>query len=377
MSRQLDPNRTYIFDGTVRIGARAYFGLPNTDPRVVANRIPIFSNKAGTVEIPQPQQTDEQGVLPNIYVNAQEYSFAVDTAPEENSEQIVYEPALEGFNSPGLITSDIDMNGFKHVNVANATANNQYLTLGQAYQKMPQAVVVDVLSTRNAIVANLPVNPDALLFGQPIRTYLTHDENDSSGVTVKLGAFDAKQTYKGNNLPLDIGDTWGNGAFCDWLYDSTLDKYQLLNPAKVNKAINSDTLDEQDPSFYLDRANMTGTQLLNTISDAGLFAAWNAFNGNASGNEGFLIDLPVSSGSPTNYLRVQGDRRTSNTDAAQSFSFILPFAAVPIVLLQRIGANEAEIYPVTTVSPTGFTVNRIDTAFGGDFYYVAFGRHEI
>lgn len=233
MSRQLDPNKTYIFDGTVRVDARAYFGLPNTDPRVVANRIKIFSDKEGTVEIPQPQQTDEQGVLPPIYINEQEYSFAVDTSPAESSQQIVYEAALEGLNSPGLVTADIDMNGFKHVNVAVATENNQYHTLGQAYGKFPQAVVVDALSTRNAIVADLPVNPSALLFGQPIRTYITHDENDSSVVTVKLGAFAAKQTYKGNNLPLDIGDTYGDGNFCDWLYDDTLDKFQLLNPSQL------------------------------------------------------------------------------------------------------------------------------------------------
>ena len=137
MSRQLDPNKTYIFDGTVRVDARAYFGLPNTDPRVVANRIKIFSDKEGTVEIPQPQQTDEQGVLPPIYINEQEYSFAVDTSPAESSQQIVYEAALEGLNSPGLVTADIDMNGFKHVNVAVATEKQPVSHIRPSVREIP------------------------------------------------------------------------------------------------------------------------------------------------------------------------------------------------------------------------------------------------
>lgn len=230
MSRQLDPNRTYIFNEEIAVGAEAYFGLPNTDPRVVANRIPIFSDKELTVPISQPQQTNSEGVLPPIYVNVVEYSFAVDTSPAESSQQIVYEPELEGLNSGGVVTSDIDMNGFKHVNVGEATANNQYATLGQSNKAYAQVVDSDAASTPNAIVAILPIAPDALVDGQQVVVNLKHAANDNSVVTLTLNNFAPKQCYIENNALLPLRSTVGQDYHAHFIYDESLDKFFFANP---------------------------------------------------------------------------------------------------------------------------------------------------
>lgn len=272
MGRQLDPNKTYFFNGKVVVDGNAYFGLPNQDPTEVANQIQIWADRACSVPLSQPQKTSDQGILPTIYIADPLYSFYIETSNEEGNEQIIYEPELEPLNTQGLVTSDIDMNGFKHLNVAEATENNQYLTLGQAFRMFPQAVVVDATSAPDAIVANLPVNPIALLFGQPIRLYLTHGAN-TGPFTIKLGAFGAKFAYKGNNLAPDAGDTWGNQAFIDVIYDITLDKYQILNPKNSE---NAKLLQGQNGAYYLARVNHTGTQVMATISDAGALATLNS-----------------------------------------------------------------------------------------------------
>jgi len=261
MSQTIDPNKQYFYDGKIAVGALAYYGLPNQDPKVEANQIKIYSDRETTIEIDQPQQTDDQGILPPVFVKEQLYSFKVETAPEQNSEQITLQLELEPLNGVGLVTDNIDMNGFKHTNVAEATENNEYLTLGQSYRKFPQGVVSDPASLENALVANLPIAPDALLFGQPIRLYLDGvPANSTNAVTLKLGAFAAKQLYKGNNLPLAIGDTWGPGAFLDLIYDDVLDKFQLLNPKSAQE------LEGENGAFYLARANHTGTQDFNTTT---------------------------------------------------------------------------------------------------------------
>lgn len=235
MARVLDPQTQYSDDGEPVVAGSAYFGLPNTDPTQVVNQIPIFSDRACTIPLAQPVLTDAQGRLTTaVYVAVNEYSYQVFDALNN---QLLDEPLLEPLNVQGLVTADIDMNGFKHINVGEATANNQYATLGYVNKTFGMVLETDGTSAADAIVVDYPVALATLINGVQFYARITHGPN-TVPPTVQILGFPAKSAYRGADEPLIEGDTGGDGYICHFVYDLSLDKFALLNP-KITSKINT------------------------------------------------------------------------------------------------------------------------------------------
>lgn len=233
MPRTIDPNTQYEEDGKPIVGGKAYYGVANQDPKL--NPIIIFSDRNTSVPITNPQDTDSQGRLLNpVYIKESQYSFQVDNLA---GDQQLLELLLEPLNTQGLVTANIDMNGFKHFNVGVAAANDEYGTFGQNNELYPQVVDADGTSSLNAIVANLPVAPATLKNGQQIIVRLTHGANTITNPTFKLNAFTSKTIVRDTNDALVIGDMPGLNSYVHFIYNSSLDNYELMNPT-IAKTLN-------------------------------------------------------------------------------------------------------------------------------------------
>jgi hypothetical protein len=230
MGRHIDPNIQYEEDGKPIVNGSAYFGVANQDP--VLNPITIYSDRNVSVPITNPQPTDSQGRLINeVYVAVNQYSYQVnDSLGNQQSLQLLLEP----LNTVGLVTADIDMNGFKVTNAGDATVNTDYATFGQNNELYGQVVDSDGTSAPDAIVANFPVSPSALLNGQQITVNLQHAANTIAVPTFKLNDFSAKDIVRDSNDALSVGDTTGTNGYIDLVYNLSLDKYVLLNPFITN-----------------------------------------------------------------------------------------------------------------------------------------------
>lgn len=101
--------------------------------------------------------------------------------------------------------------------------------LAQAIQggKLSSAVAG---GTANALTADLPFNLPALVAGCPI-VVRAAAANTTTTPTLAVDALAAKTIVKGNNLALLAGDIAGSGHWLRLVYDQTLDKWVLLNPA--------------------------------------------------------------------------------------------------------------------------------------------------
>lgn len=64
--------------GALLIGGRVYYGKPNTDPKILANQISIFSNRARTIALPNPQTIGIDGRVENKPWLGERYSIQVD-----------------------------------------------------------------------------------------------------------------------------------------------------------------------------------------------------------------------------------------------------------------------------------------------------------
>lgn len=66
--------------GSLAVGGLVYYGKPNTDPKIVANQIPVFSDRALTVatQLPNPQTIGADGRVENKPWLGQRYSIQVD-----------------------------------------------------------------------------------------------------------------------------------------------------------------------------------------------------------------------------------------------------------------------------------------------------------
>lgn len=230
MPRTINPNQQYEKDGKPIVNGYLWYGVANQDPKL--NPIVIYSDEELTVPITNPQRTDAQGrsQMP-VYVAESEYSFLVE---DENQVQQFLESDISPLNVPGLISADIDMNGFKHINVGDATANNQYLAYGQAQKMYPQVVYTNGASTRNAISVDLPIQPDALVDGQQVIVGILHNGNNIGNPTFKFGVEPAITVYRDNDDTLDNDDTGGQDYFCHFIYNQVLGKWNLHNPRSAS-----------------------------------------------------------------------------------------------------------------------------------------------
>lgn len=395
MPRHLDPNHQYYVDSAPIVGGQAFFGEPNQDPTILANQIVIFSTRdlQGGTEIAQPVPTDAQGrVNTAVYMAESEYSYQVFDSLDN---LLLDEALLEPLNVAGLVQADIDMDGFHHINVGDATANNQYMAYGQGVSLFESAVDSALSSGVNAIVADLPIAPVTLTPNFQVAVRLTHGPNTIASPTFKLNAFAAKTIIRDPDAVLSLGDTGGPQHFVILKFNAGLDKWELTNPIFQNKyafdsiptsayapgsvdndAIGNDAVNTDevvDGAITLpkmldmvertlmgrpvgagagDPVHLVLSQILAVIGFSGTVAA-NAIN----------VVIPITSGVS---LRVTAALVThgSNPD---SHAFPTAFAATPIV-----AASEANsLTGVSAVTTTTFTTVGIST--GVAVRYIAIG----
>jgi len=98
---------------------------------------------------------------------------------------------------------------------------------GAAYTSAVSAGTADAITAAfTPAIAALPVAPGTLV----VRTRAGF-ANATTTPTFSPNGLTAKTIVKGNNLPLVAGDIAGAGAWIELVYDATLDKWVLQNPA--------------------------------------------------------------------------------------------------------------------------------------------------
>ena len=231
MSRALDPNPQYSENGSPVVGGKAYFGIANTDPEVLINQIPIFSDRGTSVPLANPVDTDAQGrLISPVYVAVSEYSYTVN---DNLGNQLLTEPLLEPLNTLGLVTSDQDLNGFGFTNVRDAVATDEFATLGQLLNGDWLFANSFAGSTQDAIIVDVAIPPDTLNHGQKLIVYSTVGISGSATPTLTLNPFAAKTIVRWDSEALAAGEMRSGGSFLLFAYDQPADVWQLLNPYTI------------------------------------------------------------------------------------------------------------------------------------------------
>jgi len=119
-------------------------------------------------------------------------------------------------------TANLPMGGFKHTNVANATARTEYCSAGQA-QDNTFDWLTSVAGT-DTITASLTPAISAYTAGQTFRL-VSAGANTTTAVTININSLGAKSITKNGSTALAIGDIV-NGEMLEIIYDGT--RFQLI-----------------------------------------------------------------------------------------------------------------------------------------------------
>lgn len=130
----------------------------------------------------------------------------------------------DGQNSP---TANLSMNTYKHTNVGDGSARNQYATVGQLQDQGVQALGL-VGGTANAITASMTPTISAYVTGAQY-TFKAISSN-SGPATLKIDSASAV-TIQSAGAAL-VGGEIASGQFHTVVYDGT--NFQLLNPYNVS-----------------------------------------------------------------------------------------------------------------------------------------------
>lgn len=126
-------------------------------------------------------------------------------------------------------------NGGETPNGQVETANNS-----QVYNALKKIIKndIDTLGGDPAAVASGTVNAITATFTKPVSLeggklvkVRTFGANTSTTVTFNPNGLGAKPVVKGNDAPLAVGDIAGAGYWITMIYDATLEKWVLQNPA--------------------------------------------------------------------------------------------------------------------------------------------------
>jgi hypothetical protein len=187
--------------------------------------------------IPNPTFKLEPFAARPIYRDNNEPLNIDDTMGFEGYIHLAYNSQLNKWclsNAPmqGIIANDIDMDGFKHLNVVDPVLNNQYLTFGLGYKMYPAVLPSNGTSLPNVIRVDVPLQPDILLDGQQVIVALQHGANTvGAGVTFKFGSEPAKTIYRHPAFSdLLVGDTGGANYYIHLIFNLALDAWSLVNP---------------------------------------------------------------------------------------------------------------------------------------------------
>lgn len=125
----------------------------------------------------------------------------------------------DGQNSP---TTNLSMNTYKHLNVGDGTARNQYATVGQLQDQGVQALS-GVGGTANAITASM--NPTISAYVTGAQYTFKAIATNSGATTLKIDSASAVAIQR--NVAALVGGEIVNGRHYTVVYDGTV--FQLLN----------------------------------------------------------------------------------------------------------------------------------------------------
>lgn len=124
--------------------------------------------------------------------------------------------------------ADQPMGGYKHTNVGNAAALNQYAALGQV--QAGSAVYAAAGGSSNAYTISLSPAPTSYAAGEIIVFKANH--TNSGAATVNKNSLGAKSLKRIDNKDLVAGDIIADAMY--WAaYESSAGVYYLLNPSTV------------------------------------------------------------------------------------------------------------------------------------------------
>lgn len=127
----------------------------------------------------------------------------------------------DGQNSP---TANLSMNSFKHTNVGDGTARNQYATVGQLQDQGVQALSL-VGGTTTTVTASM--TPVIASYTTGARYYFKAVNTNTGSTTLKIDSAPAV-TIQLNGAAL-VGGELVSGQYHTVIYDGT--NFQLLDPA--------------------------------------------------------------------------------------------------------------------------------------------------
>lgn len=253
-------------------------------------------------------------------------------------------------------SANLPMGGYKHTNVASATARTEYCTAGQA-----QDNTFDWLSSvsgADTITATAPISMAAYAAGQCFR--FTSAGANTGAVTLNVNAIGAKSLTKNGTTALAAGDI-PNGAVVEIVYDGT--QFQVLNvlPAQIAQ-INALSPSNDD---FLQRKSgaWTNRTIAQVQSDLGI-VTWPS----QTGNDGKYLK---TDGSNTSWATpmTQGTSQSLTSGTSTYFTFpstanivTLSFYGVQLTgsaLYFRIGTSSG---PVTSGYKGGYFTPSSDSA---------------
>jgi hypothetical protein len=204
-------------DGTPLDSGALYFGAANGNPRTAP--ITVYWDSAGTQPAAQPIKTVSGYVVRNgtpamLYANS-DYSLLVN---DKRGRQVFYAANSAAFS----LSSQITAISAQIVQVQTDVQNAAYVTSHAG-------------GTADAITATFTPNITALTDGMVVHVRAAF-ANATTTPTLTAGTTPAKTIVKGNNQALSPSDIPGAGAWSAFEYDSTLDKWELLNPASTQYA---------------------------------------------------------------------------------------------------------------------------------------------
>ena len=191
-------------------------------------------NGSGTFSRNYDFTADRDAGSPSNIISADK----VDTEFDDIATALTASIAKDGQTTP---SDDLPMGGFKHTGVATAapSARTQYVPVSGLQDSL--SVFADGGGTVSAITAAISPAPSALVNGMRFRVRATGANSSTTPTfTPNSGTITAKTIVKGANSALAVGDIVGDEHEIDLVYNSTLDKWVLLNP--TIGALGSDTV---------------------------------------------------------------------------------------------------------------------------------------
>lgn len=204
-------------DGTPLDNGRLYFGAANGNP--ITAPITVYWDSAGTQPAAQPIQTSNgfavRNGTPALLYASSDYSLLVQ---DKRGRQVIYAPSSAAFSVS-----------------AQVTALSAQITQVKTDVQNAAYIAAHAGGTADAITAAFTPNITALTDGMVVHVRAAF-ANATTTPTLTAGTTPAKTIVKSNNLAVSPSDIPGAGAWSIFEYDSTLDRWVLLNPASTQYA---------------------------------------------------------------------------------------------------------------------------------------------